>query len=137
MEPFEALLSAHRVPSPVDNEENAKSSATDDALLRADAEANPLDGLDSIARLRALELQEGRASASPSPIAWFNQPLDELGIKLVNSVLNAARDVWNIKARTPESIARELVQIMSGGERPLYLIMFGIIMLLLFRARTH
>jgi hypothetical protein len=136
MDPFEAILRAHRLPAPT--EVNVPTaSTTDDARLRADAEANPLDGIESIARLRTLELQEGRANAAQAPRAWFNQPLDELGTKVWTSVVGAARDAWNIKARTPESIAYELVRIAGEGERPLYLILFSILVLLLFKARAR
>lgn len=136
IDPFEAILSAHRVPSPTEADARG-ATVTDDARLRAVTDANPLDGIESVARLRALELQEGRASAAPAPArAWFHQPLDELGTKLMDTVVGAARDAWQIKARTPEGIAYELARVAGEGERPLYLVIFSIIILLLFKARA-
>jgi len=132
---FADILRMHRIPAPSEVTDMSNRQAESDAAkLRSAMESHPLESLDALGRLRLLEKQE-EGELKYRRDAWYAQDLGILSTKVMNSVVDATRDVWDLKAGTLEELLVELGRIFRTKDRPVYLVIFGIFVLVLLRAR--
>lgn len=131
---FAQILQMHRLPEATDVTEKARA-VSDTAKLRTATESHPLESIDAISRLRMLEKQE-MGELQHRKEAWYSQDLGVISKKVLDTAVDSLRDVWDLKAATMEDLLNELFKIFMKEDRAVYLIIFGIIIIVLLRAHS-
>jgi hypothetical protein len=133
---FVRILQAHNV-LPTGSDVSQRSVAVSEmAKLRAATEAHPLESIDAVSRLRALEKQEEAELRQPAP-AWYNNDPAVIATKVVDTAVAVMRELWDIKSKRLDDMARAAWVICTKDDRSVYVIILCMVLLLLFRARAR